>query len=334
LSRSSINQDRNFAPQNKLHSVVDLGVILFRDIVIMRPPDKSTGKLMDRLCSVLLANINSERQGESIDRYTKNTRLVNLNYYSSSLVRNITSMLVQLAVDLTPVYEVDFERPFLAATAEFYARESVMYLSDNDAATYVKKAEKRLKEEDERVDHYLDQSTRSKLIRTVEKELISTHVRKLLDMENTGLIPMLEVERFAELTSFYRLLSRVEDGLKEMRACLMAHIQKTGNNLNNDSELVSDAPKWVQAVIDLKDKYDRILTKAFERDKAFQTSINDVMSVTSCFNYSSIIFSPPQAFEKVVRQNTKSSENLALFLDNHLKQGIKGVCFFVFCFCF
>lgn len=281
--------DRNYVSQQKLHNVMDLGYILFRDVVV-RSIDPST-KLRERICNVLLANIYAERQGESIDR---------------SLIRRITSMLVALAVDLTPVYEMDFERSFLSITAEFYARESMVYLTENDAATYINKAEKRLKEEDERVDHYLDHSTRLKLIRTVEKEIITAHMRKLLEMENTGLIAMLENERNSELMSFYRLLSRVEDGLKEMRAVITAYIIKLGQAINSDPEISADPVKWVQAVIELKDKFDRLLTNAFDRDKSFQTTIND-------------------AFEKFVRQNAKSSEFLALFLDINLKQSIKGM---------
>lgn len=35
---------------------------------------------------------------------------------------------------------------------------------------------------------------------------------------------------------------------------------------------------WVQRVLDLKDKFDTLLAKAFGADKAFEKSINDVRS--------------------------------------------------------
>ncbi|ORY88874.1 Cullin-domain-containing protein [Leucosporidium creatinivorum] len=62
---------------------------------------------------------------------------------------------------------------------------------------------------------------------------------------------------------------------------------------------------WVQNVLDLKDKFDAILNKAFSGDKAFEKSINDAFSV-------------------FVNQNTKSPEYISLFIDENLKKGLKG----------
>ena len=44
----------------------------------------------------------------------------------------------------------------------------------------------------------------------------------------------------------------------------------------NAATALGSALRWVQDVLDLKDKFDRILDQAFGGDKAVQTSINEV----------------------------------------------------------
>jgi len=88
-------------------------------------------------------------------------------------------------VDSNEVYTEDFERPFLESSGEFYALESQQFLMENDASVYLKKGEKRLKEEEQRVDHYLDPSTKEKIQRIVEKELIFNPMRRVLEVSRS-----------------------------------------------------------------------------------------------------------------------------------------------------
>lgn len=58
------------------------------------------------------------------------------------------------------VYREAFEKPFLTATEVYYKAESEQYIGDNSVTEYMKKAEVRLTEEENRVDMYLHASTR------------------------------------------------------------------------------------------------------------------------------------------------------------------------------
>ncbi|CAD6563777.1 MAG: Cullin-3 [Tremellales sp. Tagirdzhanova-0007] len=68
---------------------------------------------------------------------------------------------------------------------------------------------------------------------------------------------------------------------------------------------LSSALRWVQDVLELKDKFDRILDQAFGGDKAVQTSINE-------------------AFQSFINGNPRAPEFLSLYIDEHLKKGTKA----------
>ena len=76
------------------------------------------------------------------------------------LLKTITGMLFELGQD---VYSKDFEQPFLQRSADFYKIESNEYLAQNSAPDYMRKAEQRLHEEEDRVSHYLDARTEPKI---------------------------------------------------------------------------------------------------------------------------------------------------------------------------
>lgn len=63
---------------------------------------------------------------------------------------------------------------------------------------------------------------------------------------------------------------------------------------------------WVSAVLELKDKMDKLLVEAFEKDRKFGNAIND-------------------AFVTFVNNVKKAPEYISIFLDENLKKGLKGV---------
>ena len=102
-------------------------------------------RVKDRLLEMLLNLVARERAGEMIPR---------------GLIKTITGMLFELGQE---VYSKDFEQPFLQRSADFYKIESNEYLAQNSAPDYMKKAEQRLHEEEDRVSHYLDARTEPKI---------------------------------------------------------------------------------------------------------------------------------------------------------------------------
>lgn len=74
--------------------------------------------------------------------------------------------IVSLGLDTTDstksnldVYKEYFEAPFIQATEVYYTTESERFITENSVPDYMKKAEVRLNEEQNRIEMYLHEST-------------------------------------------------------------------------------------------------------------------------------------------------------------------------------
>lgn len=63
--------------------------------------------------------------------------------------------------------------------------ESQEFLQENDASTYIRKVEVRINEEAERARHYLDKSTEGPIVSVLEKELISRHMKSIVEVSDS-----------------------------------------------------------------------------------------------------------------------------------------------------
>lgn len=73
------------------------------------------------------------------------------------------------------VYKEYFQKPFLKSTDNYYKTESEQFLAQNSISDYLRLAERRLNEEERRVDMYMHSQTRSPVsaggAEVVEREL-------------------------------------------------------------------------------------------------------------------------------------------------------------------
>jgi Cullin family len=75
-----------------------------------------------------------------------------------------------------------FEEPFLQRTQLFYRSEGEKLVHSLDMADYLQHVDQRLKEEGvERINAYIDPSSKPKLIKLVEAELLERHVDTILE---------------------------------------------------------------------------------------------------------------------------------------------------------
>jgi cullin 1 len=122
------------------------------------------------------------------------------------------------------VYKQYFEQPFIAATEAYYRAESEKFISENPITDYMKKAEGRLAEEENRIQLYLHASTHKPLVTTCENVLIKSHCTPIQDEFQV----LLDQDMVDDLTRMYGLLSRVAGGLDKLRVVFENHVRKQG----------------------------------------------------------------------------------------------------------
>jgi len=279
--------DRAYVEQNNVDTVYDLGLILFRDLVARHTI------IQDCLRETLLSMIDKERKGEVVNRLA---------------IKNACQMLMILGIDGRDVYEEDFERHFLQVSAEFYMLESELFLAENSASVYIWKVEARINEERERSRHCLDSSSEAAIVKVVEDELISKHMKTIVEMENSGVVHMLKNSKYEDLGCMFRLFQRVKDGLKAMCDAMSVYLREQGRAIvsEEEEEQGKNAITFIHKLLDLKERFDQFLDKSFDQNILFKQTISG-------------------DFEHFLNLNPKSPEYLSLFIDEKLKKGSKGL---------
>nr|CAG4640653.1 EOG090X01NX [Eulimnadia texana] len=266
--------DRTYVLQNAaVLSLWDMGLDIFKVSIISHP------LVQTRTVDGLLLLIEKERQGDTVDR---------------SLLKSLLRMLSDLGI-----YQEAFENKFLAATDQMFSAEGQRLMQEWEVSEYLLHVEKRLNEENNRLLHYLDQSTKRPLIAKVEKQLISEHLTRIIQK---GLDPLLEENRIGDLTLMFNLVSRVKHGTQELCTNFANYIKSRGRNIVIDPE---KDKTMVQELLDFKEKLDNIVTSCFQRNEKFVNSLKE-------------------SFENFINQRlNKPAELIAKFIDSKLRAGNK-----------
>uniref|UniRef100_A0A3Q3WPV2 Cullin family profile domain-containing protein n=1 Tax=Mola mola TaxID=94237 RepID=A0A3Q3WPV2_MOLML len=275
--------DRVYVQQNNVENVYNLGLIIFRDQVVRY------GCIRDHLLQTLLDMIARERKGEVVDRVA---------------IRNASQMLMILGLDGRSVYEEVFEGPLLDMSANFFQMEAQKFLAENSASVYIKKVDARINEEIERVLHCLDKSTEEPIVKLMERELISKHMKTIVEMENSGLVHMLKNGKTEDLACMYKLFSCVPDGMKTMCECMSPYLREQGKALVSEEGEDKNPVDYIQGLLNLKALFDHFLLESFNNDRLFKKTI-------------------ARDFEHVLYLNSHSPEYLSLFINDKLTKGAK-----------
>lgn len=242
-----------------------------------------------KIISSLLITINRERDGENIDVLR---------------VKNLLRMLAAIET-----YSTVFEAPFIHSTELYYRKESERLVAELDVPTYLKHAEKRIVEEQNRVVQCLDPSTRKLLIATVDKRLIADHVRVLLEK---GFDSMCDEKRNEDLKRCHTLFNRANSHMNSsngetayslMKNHFVRYVKRVGLGIvmNKDKD-----PEMVQTLLDLKTRLDTLVMESFTGLEMFVNAVS-------------------HAFESFVNvRENKPAELIAKFVDGILRTGNKG----------
>ncbi len=275
--------NRVYCKLNNKPDIYEMGLTLFRDEVV------KSESVSSRLRNILLAMVLADRNKESIDR---------------GMIKTCLSMLVEIQINGTQLYESEFENELLEATKVYYKAEAADRIAKLSIPDYLRHIEIRIRQEEARVDSYLDKSTRLKLRAVVQKELIVQHAQRIVEDAASGCVVMLRNSQIDDLKRLYHLFLREPARLEAVATCLGNCVKNTGRQIVQDPKNQADPQSFVQQVLDLRDKYHQIVTEAFSNDRNFAKVLKD-------------------AVESFINLDSRAAQYLSLYLDNMFRVTVK-----------
>ncbi|KAF5022129.1 hypothetical protein F66182_5832 [Fusarium sp. NRRL 66182] len=194
-------------------------IALFRDHILRSSLNTNTrDKVIDILISVILDQIDMEREGDIIDR---------------NLIRSCSRMLSSLyeteeEKENDKLYVTVFEPRFLENSKRFYAAECQKFLRESDAGAWLRHTQLRLNEEIDRCGTTIELETLPKVAEAIDQELISMHLSEFLALEGSGLKWMIDNDKTDDLSILYRLISRVDSKKTTLREILQRRVVELG----------------------------------------------------------------------------------------------------------
>ncbi|KAJ7263792.1 ubiquitin-protein ligase [Mycena rebaudengoi] len=222
----------------------------------------------NKITSAVLRLIEQQRDGASIDQ---------------TLVKKVVDSFVSLGLDnadpnkeCLDVYKEHFEAPFIAATERYYTTESEAFLASGTVSDYLKRAEERLREEEDRVERYLHTKTRKELVGRTEHVLIRAHSERMWE----AFQGLLDYDQDADLQRMYALLARIPEGLEPLRRKFEEHVKKAG--LGAVASLVGggggagelDPKAYVDALLEVHHKNAETVARSFKGEAGFAASLD------------------------------------------------------------
>ena len=166
---------------------------------------------------------------------------------------------------------------------------------------------------------------------------------------------MIDTDKMDDLARLYRLFVMVPEGPgTDQRHAQKSQITRRGKQINSEAagteagdgdgdvagsaeerrgkgkarvgaQSMSLALKWVQDILDLKDKFDHVWRWALCCDRDLETAIDEVCGPRSCCAglLTRRFICRPSSMSST--STKKSPEFVSLFIDENLKKGLKGV---------
>jgi len=227
--------------------------------------------IKQRLQDSAMKLVHAERTGEAFD---------------SQLVIGVRESYVNLSSnteDKLQIYRDNFERAYIEATEAFYRVQAPDHLKENGVQAYMKYADMKLREEEQRATKYLESCSGS--VQNLTDSCVAVLVTAFKDTILAECAEMIRQNETERLQLMFKLLDRVPDGIDPMLTCLETHIYQAGiaDMVASAEVITADSEKYVEQLLELFRRFSLLVSQGFRddprfltsRDKAYKRVVND-----------------------------------------------------------
>lgn len=296
--------DRYFLKNSALPNLFLAGVQIFKDEIFQN--------LKNPLRLAVLDQIASERAGNSVDRdIIKNTLLCFVQLGTDKPIinkvkNNDEDKLVWVASPVITVYKSDFEAHFMDETSRFYKDKSRRWIETMSCPEYLKEVNRAFNDEENRLNYYLDPSSRTELLKILIEELVDANAKIAAEMPGTGCEEMLKNDKRGELKLMFSIFRKKESTFIHMTQRLTVHIESKGLVIVSDPKLQEDPVEFTKKLLEFKADIDKMVEMSFENHSSFQRCRD-------------------MAFQNFMNKSPYSAQFIASYCDHEMKKGLKGV---------
>lgn len=262
LTRLFTYLDRFYVKRVSAPTLNEVGVASFLEIVF--------DQIKSRMLNSILQMIARERNNETVDRH---------------MLKVVIQIFVELGQDSLTRYQLDFEEQYLTTTGEYYTRQSAQWIGEDSCPEFLRKAERAIDDELQRVSNYLHPETTEKMLKVVEEKLLAAHQQALLHKEETGCEALLRDNKTDELARMYRLFNRLQSGLLMISDIVKKHISDVGmdivKNYLSQGELKGESRQsaYIQELLNIHDKYLDLVTNCFSGNQLFHKAMKEAFEM-------------------------------------------------------
>ncbi|ULU08575.1 hypothetical protein L3Y34_019641 [Caenorhabditis briggsae] len=291
------------------YMVYILGLVAWREALFE--------KIKDKLRDALLELVRIERTGGMINRNLISTTLRSLEEIGHD--KTEPAKAGSAAPKTLSVYRSAFETPFLETTRVFYTQEVQDFLQTHtcqlveNCKEYMEKFERRLREEELRVELCLNRSTMGPL-KDVCEEIIVT---KQLGFIQSHFGTLLVEQADDDIGRMYQLCLRVEKGLEALRQALQAYVTKVGREALEQrcQEALQDPKIYVHTILEVHQRYQGLVERSFSKEVGFVKSLDT--AAIAFINRNAVTEKAPET------RVLKSPELIARYCDLLMKKNSK-----------
>jgi len=223
-------------------------------------------------------------------------------------------------------YLENFESRFLLESDNYFKRLGSKMINECSAPEYFKKAEDYINIEERRASRYLSSVTKPKLMEIIRRQLIIAHSETLLNMENSGLVPMFLSGMREDLGRMYKLYHAV-DLHSSMANKIEELIRSEGLKIleHQAAKSVIDVRSYVESMLSLYTLYSSYMNNEFQKDHLFLSAVDKAFAY---FINLDLVLTNPQsttvissdAFSALAPHKATGAELIASYCDIVLRE--------------